>query len=140
MTFAKGSKISSFTMELCQIRQEIYSLTDKETIKSIAASHILSTIDRFMGEDVRILLISGNMRLETLLGFVDSKYNNALQSFLHYVSDNNFYQNSTNQNTPKSGENKDMKEMKEMIKQLLKLQLDQSVNPVQQNCQRVCSN
>ena len=90
MTFAKGSKISSFTMELCQIIQKIYSLTDKETIKSIAASHILSTIDRFMGEDVRILLISGNMRLETLLGFVDSKYNNALQSFSHYVSANNF--------------------------------------------------
>lgn len=96
MRLTKGSNILSFTMELCQIMKEIYSLTDQLAIKSIAASHMLSTIDRFMREDVRILQISGNMRLETL-EFVDSKHHkNTLQSFSHYSSENNFYQNSTN--------------------------------------------
>ena len=51
--------------ELCQIIKEIYSLTDQEAIKSVATSYMLSTIDRFMREDVRILQVSGNMSLET---------------------------------------------------------------------------
>lgn len=54
MGFTKRPKISSFTMELCRIMKELYSLTDQELIESIAMSHILSTINGFMREDGRI--------------------------------------------------------------------------------------
>ena len=54
MGFTKGPKILSFTMELCRIMKELYSLTDQELIESIAMSHILSTINGFMREDGRI--------------------------------------------------------------------------------------
>ena len=77
--FTKGSKISTFITELCQIIKKFYSLTDQGAVKSILASHILSPLDPFMRAVFRILQISGNLRLETLLEFLDLKYHNNTQ-------------------------------------------------------------
>ena len=68
------------------------------------------------------------------------KNNNSLQSFSYNASANNFYHNSSNQSTGKYRENTDMEEIKEIMKQILKVQTNLSVNPLQQNHQIIYSN
>ena len=79
VSFTKWSKISTFITELCQILKRFYSLTDQGVVKSILTRHILSPLNPFMREVVRILQISENLPLETLWEFVDSKYHNNTQ-------------------------------------------------------------
>ena len=84
--FTKGMKITSFITELCQIIKELYNVTDETAIKSIAVSHVLSTLDSDMRDEIKILELTGNMKLENILELIQSKlYQNSLQHFSAHV-------------------------------------------------------
>ena len=130
MRFEKGMKITTFIADLTRVIQELYNLTDEDAIKSIAINHIISNLDPSMRDEIKILQLAGNLKLENLLELVDSKlHKNPLQQFASHLTDfsnaaaanqpSSSY-NSANQNT----ENSDMKEIKTMMKQLLQNQIE----------------
>ena len=131
--FEPGMKVATFITELCRIIKELYALTDQEAIKSIAVSHVLSTLDSNLRDEVRILQLSGNLRLENLLEFIDSKFQK--NSFNHFSSHVPSFVPSTNQFQShcssayvSANQNSDMNEIKEMFKQLLKTQVCQQLS------------
>ena len=147
LKFNKGMKIPTFITELCQVIKELYNLQDQEAIKSIAMNHVLANLDSVMRDEVKLLQISGNMRLETLLEFIDSKFHNntlQIQTFAHHASLPFTYQNPSNHASPivqKTNQNDDIQEMKTMMKKLIDLQVNQhsAVRPPYQNRQRICN-
>ena len=131
--FEPGMKVATFITELCRIIKELYALTDQEAIKSIAVSHVLSTLDSNLRDEVRILQLSGNLRLENLLEFIDSKFQkNSFNHFSSHVpsfvpSTNQFQSHCSSAYVP-ANQNSDMNEIKEMLKQLLKTQVSQQLS------------
>ena len=110
-------------------------------------NHVLANLDSVMRDGVKLLQISGNMRLETLLEFIDSKFHNntlQIQTFAHHASLPFTYQNPSNHASPivqKTNQNDDIQEMKTMMKKLIDLQVNQhsAVRPPYQNRQRICN-
>ena len=134
----EGVKITSFITEICQISKELYSITDQEAVRSIAISHVLSTVDSSVREEINFLELTGNMKIENILGLIQSKhYKNPLQHFSTCVdprtNHNTSFASTTNQSLD---QNSDIKELKEMMKLLL-----QNQEPgVQSTLKKICSN
>ena len=141
--FTKGMKITSFITELCQIIKELYNVTDETAIKSIAVSHVLSTLDSDMRDEIKILELTGNMKLENILELIQSKlYQNSLQHFSAHVDPRTNHSaqfiSTANQN---ADPNNDIKELKQMMKLLLENQLLSQTSGVQHfTRKKTCSN
>ena len=73
MKFQPPMKVTTFINDLCRIIKELYSLNDNDAVKMIATNHVLSTLDNSIREEVKILLLTGNLQLENLLEFIDYK-------------------------------------------------------------------
>ena len=85
LRFRKGMKINQFCSELFTVIRELYDIHDENAIQSIAISHIVSNLDDAVKGDVKLLQLSGNVKLENILELAESKMrNNYLQSFRSY--------------------------------------------------------
>ena len=62
MRFFKGMKINQFCSELYTAIRELNDIHDENSIQSIAISG-----------DVKVLQLSGNVKLENILGLAESK-------------------------------------------------------------------
>ena len=86
LKFTRGMKVPTFITELCQVIKELYNIQDQDAIKSIAINHVLANLDNAMRDEVKILQLSGTLRLENLLEFIDTKmsinhYSNHFSTF-----------------------------------------------------------
>ena len=96
LRFRKGMKINQFCSELYTVIRELYDIHDENAIQSIAISHVVSNLDDAVKGDVKLLQLSGNVKLEKILELAESKMqNNYLQSFVSYQQQQNtpYFQN-----------------------------------------------
>ena len=78
-------KINQFCSELYTVIREFYDIHDENAIQSIAISHVVSNLYDAKKGDVKLLQLSGNVKLENILELTESKMqNNYLQSFGNY--------------------------------------------------------
>ena len=78
-------KINQFCSELYAVFRELYDIHDENAMQSIAISHVVSNLDDVEKWDVKLLQLSGNVKLENILELPESKMqNNYLQSFGSY--------------------------------------------------------
>ena len=85
LLFRKGMKINQFCSELYTVIRELYYIYDENAIQSIAISHVVSNLDDTLKGDIKLLQLSGNVKLENILEIAESKMqNNYLQSFGSY--------------------------------------------------------
>ena len=85
LRFRKGMKINQFFSELFTVIRGLYDIHDENAIQSIAISHVVSNLDDAVKGDVKLLQLSGNVKLENILELAESKMqNNYLQSFGSY--------------------------------------------------------
>ena len=97
LRFRKGMKINQFCSELYTVIRELYDIHDENAIQSIAISHVVSNLDDAVKGDVKLLQLSGNVKLENNLELTESKMqNNYLQSFGSYHQQQNtpYFQNN----------------------------------------------
>ena len=85
LLFRKGMKINQFCSELYTVIRELYDIYDENAIQSIAISHVVSNLDDALKGAIKLLQLSGNVKLENILEIAESKMqNNYLQSFVSY--------------------------------------------------------
>ena len=135
MKFTTGMKVTVFTTELCQIIRELYGIDDNEAVKSIAISHVLSTLDSKLKDEVKLLQLSGNLRLENLLEFVDNKLSSNPLTFQHFATKTSVHHSAPPHVT---STNDDIKELKVMMKALLENQLSNSNKQENQQTPKNC--
>ena len=63
--FASVRKLTNFVQNFIFIR-ELYDIHDKNAIQSIAISHVVSNLDDAVKGDVKLLQLSGNVKLENI--------------------------------------------------------------------------
>ena len=68
-----GMKIKQFCSELYAVIRELYDINDENAIQSIAISHVVSNLDDAVKGDVKLLQLSGNVKLENILELAESK-------------------------------------------------------------------
>ena len=71
--FARESDIPLFSLELKTLIKELYSIENDKTIELIASNHIVADLEPSFRENVKILQLCGNTRLESLLELIKSK-------------------------------------------------------------------
>ena len=86
-------KINQFCSELYTVIREFYDIHDENAIQSIAISHVISNLYDAKKGDVKLLQLSGNIKLENILELAESKMQN------NYLQSSGSYQQHQ-QNTP----------------------------------------
>ena len=96
--FIRVWKLTNFVKNFLQVLiRELYDIHDENAIQSIAISHVVSNLDDAVKGDVKLLQLSGNVKLENNLELTESKMqNNYLQSFGSYHQQQNtpYFQNN----------------------------------------------
>ena len=63
--FVSVRKLTNFVQNFIVIR-ELYDIHDENAIPSIAVSHVVSNLDDAVKGDVKLLQLSGNVKLENI--------------------------------------------------------------------------
>ena len=86
LKFQKGTNITEFLHELRNTIREFYELTDANAVDKIGMNHVVSQVDDSFKNDIRILQLAGNTRLENLLELLSTKMNSESYNFLATAS------------------------------------------------------
>ena len=73
LKFRKGMKIPAFVHELKTSIQELYGLKDDKSVESIAINHLMANLEDSLKAEVKILQLTGNLKLENLLELIETK-------------------------------------------------------------------
>ena len=67
------TKIVAFVHELKTSIQELYGLKDDTSEESIDVNHLMANLEDSLKSEVKILQLTGNLKLETLLELIETK-------------------------------------------------------------------
>ena len=73
LKFRKGMEIPSFIHELKTAIEELYGLTDESAVELNAINHSMDNLDDALKSEIKILQLSGNLKLESLIEVLDTK-------------------------------------------------------------------
>ena len=71
--FKRKSNIPVFSFKLKNLMKELSSTGDDETVKLIGSNHVVTDLEPLFKETVKLLKLSTNTRLESLLELIRSK-------------------------------------------------------------------
>ena len=73
LKFKPGMKINLFVHDLKTVIKELYDIVDTNAVDLIAQNHVLAQLDTSIQEQAKILQLSGNCKLESILELVNSR-------------------------------------------------------------------
>ena len=76
LRFCNGMQINKFSSERFTVIRTLYEIHDENAIQSIAISLVVSNLDDAVKGDVKLLQLSGNIKLENILELAESKMQN----------------------------------------------------------------
>ena len=66
-------KINQFCSEFDTVIRELHDIHDENAIQSLAIFHVVSNLDDAVKGDVKLLQLSGNVKLENILELAESE-------------------------------------------------------------------
>ena len=73
LKFKPGMKNNLFVHDMKTVIKELYDIVDTNAVDLIAQNHVLAQLDTLIQEQAKILQLSGNCKVESMLNLVNSR-------------------------------------------------------------------